>query len=52
VTSPAVALDEPLALECAHFIGLVRGEGDPMRAARDGAMVVRALERLTESLRG
>jgi predicted dehydrogenase len=52
VTSPAVALDEPLALECKHFVELIQGEGDPMRAAHDGAMVVRALERLTESLRG
>jgi predicted dehydrogenase len=52
VTSPAVALDEPLALECRHFVGLVNGDGDRMQAAREGAMVVRALERLTESLRG
>ena len=29
-----------------------RGEGDRQKVARDGAMVVRALERLTDSLRG
>jgi predicted dehydrogenase len=51
--STLAALDgEPLRLECEHFLGLVRGEGDRRQVARDGAMVVRALERLTESLRG
>jgi predicted dehydrogenase len=48
---PKVATDEPLKLECEHFLGLVRGEGDRAKVALDGAMVVRALERLTESLR-
>jgi predicted dehydrogenase len=52
VSSPRVTADEPLKLECEHFIALVGGEGDRSRVARDGAMVVRALERLTESLRG
>jgi predicted dehydrogenase len=52
VTSPSVPLDEPLRLECEHFLSLVRGDGDRRGVARDGAMVVRALERLTESLRG
>jgi predicted dehydrogenase len=52
VSSPSVPLDEPLRLECEHFLALVRGEGDRRGVARDGAMVVRALERLTESLRG
>jgi predicted dehydrogenase len=52
VSSPHVASDEPLKLECEHFLALVRGEGDRRQVARDGAMVVRALERLTESLRG
>ena len=31
---------------------LVEGDGDRTKVARDGAMVVRALERLTDSLRG
>jgi predicted dehydrogenase len=47
---PKIATDEPLRLECEHFLALVRGEGDRQKVARDGAMVVRALERLTESL--
>jgi predicted dehydrogenase len=47
---PKIPTDEPLRLECEHFLELVRGEGDRRKVARDGAMVVRALERLTESL--
>jgi predicted dehydrogenase len=47
---PKIPTDEPLRLECEHFLALVRGEGDRQKVARDGAMVVRALERLTESL--
>jgi predicted dehydrogenase len=50
ITIPKIPTDEPLRLECEHFLALVRGEGDRQRVARDGAMVVRALERLTESL--
>jgi predicted dehydrogenase len=49
---PKIANDEPLRLECRHFLSLVEGDGDRAKVARDGAMVVRALERLTESLRG
>jgi predicted dehydrogenase len=47
---PKIATDEPLRLECTHFIDLIGGEGDKERVARDGARVVRALEMLTESL--
>ncbi len=47
---PKIATDEPLRLECEEFLRLVRGEGDRRTVARDGAMVVRALERLTDSL--
>jgi predicted dehydrogenase len=50
ITIPKIPTDEPLRLECEHFLALVRGEGDRQQVARDGAMVVRALERLTESL--
>jgi hypothetical protein len=39
-----------LRLECEHFLGLVRGEGDPLGAAREGLTVVRALEQLQASL--
>jgi len=49
---PKIATDEPLKLECRHFLALVRGDGDRGKVANDGAMVVRALERLTDSLRG
>jgi predicted dehydrogenase len=49
---PKIATTEPLRLECEHFLRLVGGEGDRAKVARDGAMVVRALERLTESLGG
>ena len=49
---PKVATDEPLRLECSHFLALLDGNGDRQKVARDGAMVVRALERLTDSLRG
>jgi len=52
VSSPRVPGGEPLRLECEHFLALVGGDGDRRQVARDGAMVVRALERLTESLRG
>ncbi len=47
---PKIPTDEPLRLECQEFLRLVRGEGDRGKVARDGAMVVRALERLTDSL--
>jgi predicted dehydrogenase len=49
---PKVATDEPLRLECERFLALAGGVGDRGKVARDGALVVRVLERLTESLRG
>jgi predicted dehydrogenase len=51
IFSPKIANDEPLRLEIEHFLELVaRGPGDH-REALDGLRVVRALDRLTESLR-
>ena len=47
---PKIPNDEPLRLECEHFLGLVRGEGDRFEAARDGVVVVRALAELQRSL--
>jgi predicted dehydrogenase len=50
ISSPGVPTDEPLKLECAHFLSLVHGEGDRFEAARAGLAVVRALEQLQASL--
>ena len=49
--SPKLSNAEPLKLECQHFLRLVQ-EGWDGREMRDGLEVVRALELLTESLRG
>ena len=50
IWSPKIPNPEPLRLECAHFLALVRGEGDAERPGRDGLVVVRALEQLQASL--
>jgi predicted dehydrogenase len=50
IHSPKIANDEPLRLECEHFLRLVGGDGDPLQAARDGIAVVRTLEQLQGSL--
>jgi predicted dehydrogenase len=47
---PKIPNDEPLRLECEHFLALVRGERDTADVARDGLAVVRALELLQASL--
>jgi predicted dehydrogenase len=47
---PKIPNDEPLRLECRHFLSLVAGDGDPRAAAREGAIVVRVLEQLQHSL--
>src|SRR6476661_8799445 len=40
ITIPKIPTDEPLRLECEHFLALVRSEGgDRQKVARDGAMV-------------
>jgi predicted dehydrogenase len=52
IFSPKIPTDEPLKLECQAFLRLVAGDGDRRKVAEDGARVVRALDRLTESLRG
>ena len=51
VFSPKISNDEPLKLECRHFLGLVENGWDG-REMHDGLEVVRVLEQLTESLRG
>jgi predicted dehydrogenase len=50
ISIPKVANDEPLRLECEHFVSLLRGEGDRFAAAHQGLAVVRALEQLQMSL--
>jgi predicted dehydrogenase len=50
IFSPKVPSDEPLRLECRHFLSLVAGEGDAVKVARDGLAVVRVLEQLQASL--
>ena len=52
IFSPKIPNDEPLRLECEHFIRLTRGEGDRRRVAYDGLAVVRTLEQLQGSLAG
>ncbi len=50
IFSPRIANDEPLRLECRHFLRLVEeGPGDH-KEARDGLAVVRALEALQATL--
>jgi hypothetical protein len=49
---PKIPTDEPLRLECTHFLDLVEGNHDKAKVARDGARVVRSLEMLTNSLDG
>jgi predicted dehydrogenase len=50
ISIPKVANDEPLRLECEHFLHLLRGDGDRFAAAHEGLAVVRALEQLQASL--
>jgi predicted dehydrogenase len=52
IFSPKIPNDEPLKLECRHFLALVQNGGAAGKEMRDGLEVVRALEMLTESLRG
>jgi predicted dehydrogenase len=47
---PKLSREEPLRRECAHFLSLVAGEGDPLEPSRQGVAVVRTLELLQESL--
>ena len=47
---PRVPTEEPLRVECRHFLSLVEGGGDSLGPARDGLAVVRTLELLQASL--
>jgi predicted dehydrogenase len=48
--SPRIANDEPLRLECEHFVECVRGGARPLSDGRSGLRVVRVLEGLQLSL--
>jgi predicted dehydrogenase len=50
IWSPKIANDEPLRLECEHFLALARGQADSTRARENGVAVVRTLEELQRSL--
>jgi predicted dehydrogenase len=52
IFSPKIPNDEPLRLEVQHFLDLVHSGPDDHKEALDGLRVVRALDRLTGSLRG
>jgi predicted dehydrogenase len=51
IFSPKISNDEPLRLECSHFLRLVH-TGPTHVEARDGLAVVRALEQLQDTLAG
>jgi predicted dehydrogenase len=50
ISIPKITNDEPLRLECEHFLALLRGKADRHEAARSGLAVVRTLEQLQASL--
>lgn len=50
IWSPRVANDEPLKLECEHFISCIRDGKQPLSDGASGVRVVRVLEALQRSL--
>ena len=50
INIPQLAREEPLRRECAHFLSLVSGAGDPLEPSRQGVAVVKTLELLQNSL--
>lgn len=48
---PCIKQEEPLKLECQHFLDCIRGECVPLAEGRRGLEVVRILEAAGESLR-
>ena len=50
VMSPHISNEEPLRIECRHFLERVRDGGEPRSGARSGLRVVRVLEALQASL--
>jgi predicted dehydrogenase len=52
VWSPRVSNEEPLRIECGHFVDRVRDGGEPRSGGESGLRVVRVLEALQKSLEG
>jgi predicted dehydrogenase len=52
ISSPRIPNDEPLRLECTHFLELVASGPGDHNEARDGLAVVRALDALQSTLEG
>ena len=50
VTSPQISNEEPLRIECRHFVECVRDGTEPRSGAASGLRVVRVLEALQRSL--
>jgi predicted dehydrogenase len=50
IWSPRIPNEEPLRIECRHFVDRVRDGGDPRSGAESGLRVVRVLESLQQSL--
>ena len=50
ITIPHVRVNEPLRLECEHFLGCIRDRKRPLTDARDGLRVVKVLEAAQRSL--
>jgi predicted dehydrogenase len=48
---PYIKQDEPLKLECQHFIDCIRGEATPITGGKAGLEVVRILEASSLSLK-
>ncbi len=52
IWSPRVSNEEPLRIECRHFLERVRDGGEPRSGGESGLRVVRVLEALQRSLEG
>jgi predicted dehydrogenase len=51
VVSPYVHFDEPLRLECLHFVDCIAGRGCPRTDGENGLAVVKVIEAAQQSLR-
>jgi predicted dehydrogenase len=50
IHSPRISNEEPLRIECRHFVERVRDGGEPLSGGESGLRVVRVLEALQRSL--